>query len=432
MKEVKASEPAGFGKLLDSVSREKGISKDALVKAIESALVSACRRKFKEIDNLRVAIDEETAVFKVFAKKMVVEEVADEEKEITPVQARKLGKKAKKGEEIEVEVTPQDFGRLAAQTAKQVVVQRIREAEKETIFEEFSAREGHIVTGTVQRQEHQNLLINLGKAEAVLGPMDQIPGEIFRPGDRIRLFVVEVQMTTKRPVIVVSRSHPGFVRRLFESEIPEVADNLIEIKTVAREAGKRSKVAVSSKDPNIPAVGTCIGYMGSRIQVINKELGKERIDIVDYHDDPRVYIANSLRPAKVGNIEINNELKTATVIVPDDQLSLAIGREGQNVRLAVKLTGWKIDIMPESQVPKKTEEEPKEKPEQPKVVKIAQPAKIIPGGKKVSQLAADLGVTSKEIIHALGKAGIKVASPSAVLDPEMIKIIEQAFPGKGH
>lgn len=432
MKETKGPEGGGFGKLLEAISREKGISKEALVKAIESALVSACRRKFTEIDNLRVAIDEETAEFRVFAKKTVVEEAANPEKEITPAQAKKLGHKVKKGEEVEIDVTPNDFGRLAAQTAKQVVVQRIREAEKETIFEEFSAREGHIVTGTVQRQEHQNLLINLGKAEAVLGPMDQIPGESFRPADRIRLFVVEVQKTTKRPVIVVSRSHPGFVRRLFESEIPEVADGIIEIKSVAREAGKRSKVAVYSKDPNIPAVGTCIGYMGSRIQIINKELGRERIDIVDYHDDPRVYIANALRPAKVGNIEINNEQKTATVIVPDDQLSLAIGREGQNVRLAVKLTGWKIDIMPESQAPKKIEEEPKERPAGPKAVKVAQPEKEIPGGKKISQLAEELGVSAKEIIHALGKAGIKAASPAAVMDPEMIKMIEQAFPGKGN
>ncbi|MGB4428536.1 MAG: transcription termination factor NusA, partial [Thermacetogeniaceae bacterium] len=255
----------------------------------------------------------------------------------------------KEGEVIEIEVTPRDFGRIAAQAAKQVVVQQIREAERGLIYQEFSSREGDIVTGTVRRQEAKNIFIDLGRAEAVLIPSEQIPTEKYNRGDRIKAYITEVKKTTKGPQILVSRTHPGLLKRLFELEVPEIFEGIVEIKAVAREPGMRSKIAVYSRDENVDSIGSCVGPKGMRVQAVVVELKGEKIDIVKWSSDPREFIANALSPAKVDSVEIDEEEKAARVIVPDHQLSLAIGKEGQNARLAARLTGWKIDIKSTSQ-----------------------------------------------------------------------------------
>jgi N utilization substance protein A len=265
-------------------------------------------------------------------------------------------------EDVEVDVTPHDFGRLAAQTAKQVIIQRIREIEKEAAYGEFKGKEGDLVVGVIQKHDYKNYLVSLGRIETTLASSEQIPGEILNPKDRVKFYVSEVKKTPRGPVIVISRSHPNLVKKLFELEIPEVAEGIIEIKAIVREPGRRSKVAVYSYDENIAAVGTCIGYMGGRIQNILKELGRERIDIIEYSNDPKIYVANALKPAKISQISLDNENKSARVIVADDQLSLAIGRDGQNVRLASHLTGWDIDIITESNAQKRGLKETPEEP----------------------------------------------------------------------
>ncbi len=337
----------GFANMLDVIQRERSLPKETIVKAIEAALLSACKKKFTFHDNLSVSIEDDGTVH-VFAKKTVMEEVNDPEQQITPKDAKKIDKSAKEGDEILQEVTPDDFGRVAAQTAKQVIIQRIREAEKDVSFEEFSKRQGDIVTGVVQQREYNGYLVNLGRIETVL-PFSEVPqAENYRPKDRIKLFIVEVGRTLKGPVITVSRSNPGLVKKLFELEVPEIGDSTLEIKNVVREAGRRTKIAIKSNDPNVSVVGTCVGHMGARIQNIVRELGNERIDIIEWKDDPKAYITAALSPAKPSKIELNKEELSAVVVVPESQLSLAIGKEGQNVRLASKLTGWKLDIQSET------------------------------------------------------------------------------------
>lgn len=339
-----------FLEALKELEKEKGISVDILLEAIEAALLSAYKRNFGSLQNARVHIDRATGDFKVYTQRTVSLQVEDPRQEITLAEAQQINPNYDEGDIVETEVTPRNFGRIAAQTAKQVVVQRIREAERNIIFEEFANREGDIVTGIVQRMEQKNVYIELGKTEAILAPSEQMPGEEYHHGERLKTYIIEVRKTTKGPQILVSRTHPGLLKRLFELEVPELHEGIVELKGIAREAGARSKIAVYSKDENIDPVGSCVGPKGMRVQNIVNELNGEKIDIIKWNPDPSKFVASSLSPAKVVAVEIWEEEKIARVIVPDYQLSLAIGKEGQNARLAAKLTGWKIDIKSETQM----------------------------------------------------------------------------------
>lgn len=338
-----------FLNTLRELSKERGIDEEVLFEAIEAALISAYKRNFSSAQNVRVSLSRDTGEYKVYAIKTVVEDAEDEITEISLAQARTIKPDYEVGDVIEIEVTPANFGRIAAQTAKQVVVQRIREAERGIIYEEFQSREDDIITGLVQRVENRNVYIDLGKTEAVLTPAEQIPTESYEHGDRIKAYIVEVKKTSKGPQIVVSRTHPGLLKRLFELEVPEIQEGVVEIKSVAREPGNRSKIAVWSKDEAVDPVGACVGHRGLRVQAIVDELGSEKIDIVKWSEDPAKFIANALSPAKVVSVAVNEADKVSRVVVPDYQLSLAIGKEGQNARLAAKLTSWKIDIKSETQ-----------------------------------------------------------------------------------
>lgn len=334
---------------LHDLGKEKGIEADVILEAIEAALISAYKKNFGSLQNVRVTVDKGTGEFKVYARKEVVEELFNDRSEITLTDALKVNPSYVLGDVIESEVTPRDFGRIAAQTAKQVVVQRIREAERGMIYDEFSNRESDIVTGTIQRIENKNYFIDLGKIEAILAPTEQIASEEYHTFDRIKTYIVEVKKSAKGPQIMVSRTHPGLLKRLFELEVPEIQEGIVEIKSIAREAGARSKIAVYSNDEAVDCVGACVGTKGARVQAIVTELRGEKIDIVNWSKNPEEYIASALSPSKVVDVQVDEEEKKAKVIVPDYQLSLAIGKEGQNARLAAKLTGWKIDIKSESQ-----------------------------------------------------------------------------------
>lgn len=339
-----------FTEALEQIEKDKGIAKEVLIDAVEAALISSYKRNFGSAQNVRVEINRETGEVHVYAQKKITDDVIDDLLEIDIEDARKINPKYDVGDIFESEVTPRNFGRIAAQTAKQVVVQRIREAERGIVFEEFINRESEIITGEVSRVAKGNVYISLGRTEAILGPSEQIPNEEYQHADRIKCYIVEVKKTTKGPQILLSRTHPGLVKRLFELEVPEIHDGTVEIKSISREAGSRAKIAVYSKDSNVDAVGACVGPKGARVQTIVDELKGEKIDIIKFSEDPKEFISSSLSPAKVVLCEVNSEEKTAKVVVPDYQLSLAIGKEGQNARLAAKLTGWKIDIKSESQV----------------------------------------------------------------------------------
>lgn len=333
---------------LEQIEKEKGISKEILFEALEAALHSAYKRNFGSSSNVEVILDRNTGDVKVFSNREVVEIVENNILEIGIPEARNLDPKLQIGDIAKVEVTPRDFGRIAAQTAKQVVVQRIREAERDNVFDEFINRESDIVTGTVQRITKNSIIVNLGKTEGLLLNNEQMPGERYQQGDRIKAYILEVKKTTKGPQILLSRTHPGLVKRLFEIEVPEIHDGVVEIYSISREAGSRTKIAVHSVDEMVDPVGACVGHKGDRVRAIVEELNGEKIDIITYDQDPKVFISNSLSPAKVVHAEIDEESHAALVIVPDYQLSLAIGKEGQNARLAAKLTSWKIDIKNES------------------------------------------------------------------------------------
>ncbi len=337
---------------LNQIEKEKDISKEVLLEAMENSLVAACKNHFGKADNIKVYIDRKTGAVSVFAERVVVEQVQDPVLEISLAEATMKFPKGKYelGDIVQVEVTPKNFGRIAAQKAKQVVVQKIREEERKVLFNQYYGREKDIVTGIVQRYVGNNVSINLGKVDAVLMENEQIKGERFRPTDRVKLYVLEVKDTTKGPKITVSRTHPELVKRLFEAEVTEVKEGIVEIKSISREAGDRTKMAVSSNDPNVDPVGACVGLNGARVNAIVNELGGEKIDIVNWSDDPAELIENALSPAKVVSVDVNEDEMSAKVIVPDYQLSLAIGRQGQNARLAARLTGYKIDIKSESQV----------------------------------------------------------------------------------
>lgn len=334
---------------LEDLERERGIAKEVLLEAIEAALVSAYKRNFASAANVRVVIDRASGAPRVLAQKTVVAQVTDPRLEISLEDARKISGAYQLGDIVEEEVTPRNFGRIAAQNAKQVVVQRIREAERGIIYDEFLNRESDIVTGMVHRIEGRNVLVDLGRTEGLLPPTEQIPNETYRLGDRIKCYVVEVKKTTKGPQIHLSRTHPGLLKRLLELEVPEIHDGVVEIKAISREAGSRAKVAVWSRDENVDPLGACVGQRGQRIQAIVNELRGEKIDIIKWSHDPQEFVAQALSPAKVTSVTIEEDGRVARVVVPDYQLSLAIGKEGQNARLAAKLTGLKIDIKSESQ-----------------------------------------------------------------------------------
>ncbi|ASS88487.1 transcription termination/antitermination protein NusA [Geobacillus stearothermophilus] len=334
---------------LADLMREKGISKEVIMEAIEAALVSAYKRNFGQAQNVRVDLNMETGTIRVLARKDVVEEVTDPRLEISLEEAQRINPNYQIGDVVELEVTPRDFGRIAAQTAKQVVTQRVREAERSIIYAEFVDREEDIMTGIVQRIDPRFVYVSLGKAEALLPANEQMPNETYKPHDRLKVYITKVEKTTKGPQIFVSRTHPGLLKRLFELEVPEIYDGTVEIKSIAREAGDRSKISVHSDNPEVDPVGACVGPKGQRVQAIVDELNGEKIDIVRWSTDPVEFVANALSPAKVLRVIVNEEQRATTVIVPDYQLSLAIGKRGQNARLAAKLTGWKIDIKSESE-----------------------------------------------------------------------------------
>lgn len=339
-----------FIQALDEIEKEKGVSKEILIDAIESALISAYKRNFGSAQNVEVEINQDNGEVRVYAKKSIVEDVEDDLLEMSLSEAKDIDDNYNIDDVIRIEVTPRDFGRISAQTAKQVVVQRIREAERELIFNEFINRENELITGEVQRIDKNNVIVNLGKAEGILLANEQIRGEAYKHGDRIKAYITEVKKTTKGPQILLSRSHPNLVKRLFELEVPEIYEGVVDVYSVSREAGSRTKISVYSNDENVDPVGSCVGHKGSRVKAIVDELHGEKIDIINWSKDPKEFIANSLSPAKVTKVDVNEDDKSALVVVPDFQLSLAIGKEGQNARLAAKLTGWKIDIKSESQI----------------------------------------------------------------------------------
>jgi len=338
--------------LLDALTtlvKEKGISQEVLIEAVEAAIVSAYKRNFNQAQNVRVDFNIETGTIRVFARKEVVDEVTDARLQISLYEAQRINPNYQAGDVVEIEVTPKDFGRIAAQTAKQVVTQRVREAERGVIYAEFIDREEDIMTGIVQRTDSKFIYVSLGKIEALLPVSEQMPNETYKPHDRIKVFITKVEKTTKGPQIFVSRTHPGLLKRLFEIEVPEIYDGTVEIKSVAREAGDRSKISVHSDNPEVDPVGACVGPKGQRVQAIVNELKGEKIDIVRWSADPVEFVANALSPAKVLRVIVDEEEKATTVVVPDYQLSLAIGKRGQNARLAAKLTNWKIDIKSQSE-----------------------------------------------------------------------------------
>jgi N utilization substance protein A len=338
-----------FIEALHEIEKEKGISKDIIFDALESALISSYKKNFGSAQNVLVEMDRETGKVRVFATKDVVETVEDELLQISLEDAKAIDAKNELGDLVKIEITPRDFGRIAAQTAKQVVIQRIKDAERDVIYDEFINRENEIITGQIQRIAKNNVYIDLGKIEGVLTPSEQIEGEEYKQGDRLKLIILEVKKTTKGPQIVLSRAHTSLVKRLFELEVPEINEGIVEIYSISREAGSRTKIAVFSKDPDVDALGACVGFKGSRVKAIVDELNGEKIDIVIWSKNMEEFITNSLSPSKVVKTIVNEKEKSAMVIVPDYQLSLAIGKEGQNARLAAKLTNWKIDIKSESQ-----------------------------------------------------------------------------------
>ena len=378
---------------LKQLEKERGIPKDAVIEALEAALVSAFKRNYGTSQNVKVQIHSETGQISVFAYKSVVEEPSDPRLEISLDDARKVNPEHQAGDVFEVEITPSEFGRIAAQTAKQVVVQKIREAERGIIYEEFSNREGEVVTGIVQRRDDRNVIVDLGRVEAVMPLSEQVYREPYSYGDRLKVYILEARKTPRGPQVIVSRSHPALLKRLLELEVPEIHEGLVEIKGIAREAGNRSKVSVLSYDPNVDAVGACVGPRGMRIQRIVSELKGEKVDVIQWHNDPGIYVSTALSPARVILTRVDEDSHIARAIVPDNQLSLAIGKEGQNARLAAKLTGWKVDIKSDSQVRALEEEQ-----------------------ERLAELQAQAGVGSVGLEEGLGDEPIDMVAPGDVGD----------------
>ena len=334
---------------LNILEQEKNISKDTLLEAIENSLVTACKNHFGTSDNVKVSIDPETCEFHVFQEKTVVENVEDPVEQISLVNAKMINSKYEIGDVVNIEVQSKEFGRIATQNAKNVILQKIREEERKVLYDQYYSMEKDVVTGVVQRYIGRNVSINLGRVDAILTENEQVKGEVFQPTERIKVYILEVKATSKGPKVLVSRTHPELVKRLFESEVAEVREGIVEIKAIAREAGSRTKIAVWSNDPDVDPVGACVGMNGARVNAIVGELRGEKIDIITWNENPAMMIENALSPAKVISVIADAEEKSAKVVVPDYQLSLAIGKEGQNARLAARLTGFKIDIKSETQ-----------------------------------------------------------------------------------
>ena len=334
---------------LNILEQEKNISKDTLLEAIENSLVTACKNHFGSSDNVKVSIDPETCEFHVFQEKTVVETVEDPVEQISLVNAKMINSKYEIGDVVNIEVQSKEFGRIATQNAKNVILQKIREEERKVLYDQYYSMEKDVVTGVVQRYVARNVSINLGRVDAILTENEQVKGEVFQPTERIKVYILEVKATSKGPKVLVSRTHPELVKRLFESEVAEVREGIVEIKAIAREAGSRTKIAVWSNDPDVDPVGACVGMNGARVNAIVGELRGEKIDIITWNENPAMMIENALSPAKVISVIADAEEKSAKVVVPDYQLSLAIGKEGQNARLAARLTGFKIDIKSETQ-----------------------------------------------------------------------------------
>ncbi len=346
---------AAISEAAEQLEKEKGIPKEVFIRSLSDAMVTAYKKHIRshDVSNVEALIDESKGEIGVFRCKRVVDEVLNDLAEVSLEDARKINPESELDDDLNIDVTPADFGRIAAQAAKQVITQRIREAERQLILEEFVSKKGSLVTGLIQRVEPRNVVVNIGRTEAVLPSKEQVPGEYYRVGERIRIYILDVRETTRLPQVIVSQVHPRIVQELFELEVPEIEDGIVEIKSISREAGFRTKIAVSTNDPEVDPVGACIGPRGARIQTIVNELKNEKIDIIRYSEDPVEYIINALSPARIISVEIveNSEnAKEALIVVPDDQLSLAIGKEGQNVRLAHKLTAWKLDIKSYSQI----------------------------------------------------------------------------------
>jgi transcription termination/antitermination protein NusA len=342
--------------VIEQIGREKGIERDVLIDAVGAAILSASRKTLGTLSDLRVDFDQASGQFVLYAVKKVVEEVTNPRIEITLEEAHRQQPELNVGDELRIEVQPRGFGRIAAQTAKQVIIQRVREAERDSVYQSFKNREGELLTGIVQRVVKDNVIVNVGKAEAILPPREQLPREEYRPGDRIRAYIIEVKKGTRGATVVLSRSHPGMLLRLFEAEVPEIEEGIVEIKAVAREPGERAKIAVVSRDSNVDPVGACVGYRGSRVQVIVRELGGEKIDIIPWRDNPAEFVRTGLAPAEVESVAVDEPAHTLRVMVADEQLSLAIGRRGQNARLAAKLVGWKVDIKSRAELAREAEE----------------------------------------------------------------------------
>lgn len=333
---------------LNQIVKEKGINIDLVFEAIESSLVFACKKNYGANCNFKVLINRESGQIDCFSQKEIVETVEDNDSQISLKEAQAIKPFYQIGDILDISIKPKDFGRIAAQTAKQIIVQKIREAEREIIFNEYIEKEGEMVTGIVQRKEKKNVIISIGKVDAVMPPTEQIPSEEYLFSNRIKIYVTEVKQTSKGPIVNVSRTHPGLVARLFEQEVPEIYDGIVEIKSISREAGQRTKISVLSHDPNVDPVGACVGPGGSRVNIVVSELRGEKIDIIHWNQEPKYYIESALSPSKVLDVTLDEETKTAFVIVPKYQLSLAIGKDGQNARLAAKLTGYRIDIKSET------------------------------------------------------------------------------------
>jgi N utilization substance protein A len=424
---------------ITQIAAEKNLPKEVVLQAVETALISAYKKDSEATSNIVVRIDRNTGNVHVFAQKAVVEEVEDERVDISLKEARRIKPDAQLGDILEFEVTPANAGRIAAQTAKQVVLQRLREAEREMVYEEFSNREGDIVSGVIQRLDARQIIVDLGKTEGVLPPNEQVRTEHYRPGTRMKFYLVEVHKSNKGPQLVLSRTHKNLLKRLFELEVPEIYKGTVEIKSIAREPGYRSKVAVSARQEGVDPVGSCVGLRGIRIQNIVNELGGERIDVVQWDTNPARFVANALSPAQVSGVSVSQEDNTASVVVPDRQLSLAIGKEGQNARLAAKLTGWRIDIKSESAVHEApsavvTEEAPAEvaapqPAEEP--VEAAEPApeEAAPVAEEIVAEAAE--AEAEELVPAAEEAAAEpvaaaVGGPTGPAKPQ-IRFAEEFF-----
>jgi len=409
---------------LEQLQREKDIPMDALIETVEAAMASAYRKKYGVNEDIRLEIDFEGRGVTMYARRLVepigTVTATAEETEVATATPEGEAAVATGVTYEEHEVDPAEFTRIAAQTFKQVVMQRVREAEREIMFDEFSHRVGEVITGEVQRKDARNVIVTVSRTDALLPAHEQIPGETFRFGDQLKFYVLDVRRTTRSPQIVLSRRHPGLVVRLFEMEVPEVADGIVELKSVAREAGARSKVAVHSRDPKVDPVGACVGHRGARVQAIVDELRGEKIDIVRHSDEPAEYLKSALSPAKVSQVVLNEEERSAIVIAPDEQLSLAIGRRGQNVRLAAQLAQWRIDIRSQTQ----WQAEAEGPAEAPAPELEARPARV-----RVYELAREVDVPSSELVEIMQEEGLEVTSHASSIAQEQADIIRDLLLG---